>query len=286
MAKKPDTGISGGEKVNLLKQDLDLKTIMAMFSKGKTKKVDSEVLPDNSNINFIPVLPEVNMLPESVKETYAAEDLRKRFMIGGAALVLAFAGLWGVSLVTAGINQAKVDEIASSTASYQSEISTLAPYSAYRTQIESKRTDLASKMGTDIDVATVNNRFTAAARSAGYDINSVSLTISGADGAASGSCVNPDPFTPASGIGCLNFSLKDNGGGSMTKFFAAVNTKDSGFVNAYIPKALAGGGGPEGGATIEGSVSITQAFYTNKYESLTLPLDTILDQAQTPAEGK
>ena len=262
-----------GEKASFLKQDFDINTIKGMFSKVKTKKVDAEVLPDNSSIHYVPSLPEVNMLPASVKETYAAEDLTRKFILGGSTLVVAFAAVWGISLVTDNINQAKLDEMSSATSAYNSEAAALAPYSAYRTSVEGKRSDLASKMGTEVNIAEINNRFTLAAIDAGYEINSLTLSVSGSDAAAAGSCVNPDPFTPASGIGCLNFSLKDNGNGSMTKLFSTLSGKDSGFVNTYIPNAIAGGDG----GTVDGSASVTQAFQTNKYESLTLPLDSILD---------
>lgn len=282
MAKTPATE----EKVSFLKQDFSMdtfKTLLNSKKKSKDSNPDDEA-PVGPIATYVPSLPEVNMLPERVKETYAAEDLRNRWVKGTAGLVIGLVAIFGISVVTDNINKGKIDEIATTTAGYQTETSALTPYSGYRTSIEAKRTELAAKMAGQVDVAEVNSKFTAAATGAGYSISSVSLSLSGAEGGVSGSCVNPDPFNPATGIGCISFSLKDNGNGSMTRLLSTLNAKDTGFVNAYIPNAIAG----EEGSTIDGSVSIEQSFLTNQYESFTLPLDSITNDpataAQTPAE--
>jgi hypothetical protein len=266
------------KKESLLKQDLSMETIKALInSKKKQKSGPSEETSSAPLEEYIPALPEVNMLPETVKETYAAEDLRNKWIKGTIGLVTIFAVIFGISLVTENINKGKVDEIAQTTAGYQAETSKLTPYSSYRTAIEAKRNELAGKMANQVDVAKINSQFTAAVTSAGYSISSVNLSLSGSEGGGAGACVNPDPFNPATGIGCISFSLKDNGGGSMTKLISTLNGKDTGFVNAYIPNAIAG----EEGSTIDGSVSIEQSFLTKQYESLTLPLDSILNSPAT-----
>lgn len=282
MAKTPATE----EKTNFLKQEFSMETFKTLLN-SKKKKKDSTPEEEASStplVNFVPALPEVNMLPETVKETYAAEDLRKKWTKGTAGLVIGLVSIYGISVVTANINQGKIDAVASETANYQTQTAALTPYSLYRTSVEGKRTELAAKMAGQVDVAEVNSKFTAAASGAGYTISSVNLSLSGAEGGVSGSCVNPDPFNPATGIGCVTFSLKDSGNGSMTRLLTALNDKDTGFVNAYIPNAIAG----EEGSTIDGSVSIKSTFLTNQYESFTIPLDSIpkAQSNEAPAQAE
>jgi len=278
MAKTPATE----GKESFLKQEFSMDTFKNLLnSKKKQKDNPEEEISHAPIVNYVPSLPEVNMLPETVKETYAAEDLRNKWLKGTAGLVLSLAAVYGISVVTDNINQGKIDEIAATTAGYQTETSALTPYSGYRTSVEAKRTELAAKMAGQVDIADVNSKFTAAATGAGYSISSISLSLSGAEGGVSGSCVNPDPFNPATGIGCISFSLKDNGNGSMTKLLSTLNAKETGFVNAYIPNAIAG----EEGSTIDGSVSIEQTFLTNQYDSFTLPMDSIVNDPATAAKA-
>lgn len=255
------------EKVNLLKQDLDLKALMSMFS--RKPKNEEAVILDNSNREFIAPMPEVNILPETVKESYAAQDLMKKFIMGAIAAIGIFALLWGVSIVLQGVNDKKINTVMETTSQHNQEASSLKPYSGYRGEVEQKRSELASKMSTDINVGKINQDFTNAATASGYTVSSITLSLNGDGG---GSCVNPDPFNPAQGIGCINFSLTGNG--SMGAFLNSLSKPKSGFVNAYIPNALSSSAE---GATVDGSVGVTQDFYTKKYETLNQPLDSILN---------
>lgn len=267
-------------KESFLKQDFNMATIKGLLPKAK--KSTGKEMPSLGNSEYSPSLPEVNMLPGSVKETYAAEDLRNKWIKVTAGMVLGLVAIYGISIVTENINQGKVDEISAVTASLQSETVALTPYAAYRTQVEGKRSELSSKMSGQINIAAINTKFNAAVSGAGYEIKSISLTLSGDAGGGGGSCVNPDPFNPSTGIGCLSFSLTDSGNGSMTKFLSSLNEPGTGFVNAYIPNAITSS---EEGASIDGSVSVEPSFLTNQYESFTLPIDSIT-QATTEAPAQ
>lgn len=275
--EKKDSGEK--KKKNAMSADLSFDSIRnALNGFGKkTKSSDGVVVPDNSSDDFVPGLPEVNLLPPKVKEIYAAKDLGKKFTLWGGGLVGVFALLFGVSFVSANIYEDRIEEINTATAGHQVEISGLNSYSGYRTSIDGKRSEIASVVKGQVDVGAVNTAFKKAAEGAGYDLSSVSLSISGGDAAVAGACVNPDPFTPATGIGCVTFSL--TGDGNLSNLYN-ISGKDSGFVNIYVPSALNG----EEGATIDGSVSITEKFYLTDYEDLVMPLDSVLQGEALPED--
>lgn len=244
------------------------------IGKKTIKDSSGALVPDNSRDDYVPGYPEVNLLPQKVKEGYAAQDLLKKFVVGGIATAGVFAILFGVSLVSENIYKEKIEKINTTTAQSQAEITGLDAYSRYRTAVDGKRAEISGVMKGQVDVGLINNNFKKAAEQAGYEISSVSLSVSGGDAAVSGSCVNPDPFSPATGIGCLTFSLKDTkGSGSMSKLYSiADNPNSTGFSNIYVPSAL----NSEEGSSIDGSVSVTEKFYLTKYDNLQEPLDSAL----------
>lgn len=260
-----------GEKQSFLSQDLSLATIKDMLQSRKTKRMeDGTSVPDNSQVDFKPSTPEVNLLPPHVKELYAAQDLGKKFMIGGGALAAIFGILFGTSIISANIYNSKIDAVNAETSSLNTEISSLQPYASYRTAIDGKRQELASIVSGQVDVAAINADFNAAVEASGYNVSNVSLSLSGAEGGAGGSCVNPNPFQPAQGIGCVTFSLSGNG--NMNELYSNLNAEDSGFVNVFVPSATV----TEEGATLDGSVAVKDAFAVDKYAELALPLEQVL----------
>ncbi|MBC9704772.1 MAG: hypothetical protein H9W81_07330 [Enterococcus sp.] len=261
------------EKVNLLKQDIDLATIMALFKKKK-KPVEEEIIDENAGADFIPALPEVNLLPERIKEVYAAEDLLRKFLLIGAATLGFFGLLWGTSFMLEQSNEKRIAEVQAQTSDLQAQSSTLQPYANYAGQIEAKRQEISAAMTSDINPGEISSEFMNVARGAGYNISSINVTLNSDGG---GTCVNPDPFKPAQGIGCLTFELE--GDGSMTKLFGGLTNTELGFVNPYIPSALAATGEAE--PLVTGSVSFTEKFYTKSFESYSSPLDNLADN---PAE--
>lgn len=264
------------EKVNLLKQDLDLATIMALF-KRKKNHVEEEDVDENAGADFVPDLPEVNVLPSGVKEVYAAEDLLKKFMYGGAAAIGFFALLWGAGFGLEQMNEARIAEVNEQAMQYQSEATMLQPYAGYKDLIDTKRNELSTAMNGDVNPGSISSSFKDIAQSAGYTVTSVNVTLNSEGG---GSCVNPDPFQPAQGIGCLTFDLE--GSGSMNRLFDGLQDTERGFVNPYIPSALGATGDSE--PVITGSVSFNEVFYTGMYDSLSLPVDSIISGVSTNEE--
>lgn len=272
---------------NPLKKEIDIKSLLKKkpgggnpslgFSKKKPINHVEEVA------KFSPGLPIVNLMPDAVLEEYAANDLRAKFIKIGLGVVALFAIIWVVSFVLGGINQKKIETITTETANIGQQVRSLTPFATYRTEVQAKRTALATQMAQEIDPGKLNAAFGKIASDSGFTVTSMSISVSGigtsstgsTPAAAGGTCVNPDPFNSVSGIGCLTFSLTPNEGASLTNLYAGLNKADSGFVNAYIPKAVLSAG-TSGKKTVEGSASFKDTFYTKAYATYNNPLDTVL----------
>ncbi len=77
----------------------------------------------------------------------------------------------------------------------------------------------------------------------------------------------------------FTLSTDDNDKASLTKLYSNLNNKENGFLNVYIPSSVNG----VDGATMDGSVAITDKFYMNKYKELELSLDeATATEAVTP----
>lgn len=266
-----------------IKKDINFKDILANINSMGKKTVKDEkgyVVPDNSADNYTPDLPEVNLLPGNVKEVYAAEDLGKKVLLACGATIAVFGILFGVSIISDNIYKSKVESYNAEISSYHTEISSLKAYSDYRAMVESKRTEISGQMANQVDIGKLANDFNKYATDSGYTTASISVSLSAGAEALAGSCVNPNPFAPAEGIGCVTFTLATDGkDGSLSKLYENLNKKENGFLNVYIPSSVNG----VDGSTMDGSVAITDKFYMNKYKELELSLDeaTAVEQAVT-----
>jgi outer membrane murein-binding lipoprotein Lpp len=275
---------------NPLKKEIDFKSLLKKSPNGGSPLSFSKKKPINhveEVAKFSPGLPIVNLMPDAVLEEYDANDLKSKFIKIGLGLIGVFAAIWIISFVLGGINQTKIDSISNQTSNISQQLRSLTPYATYRTEVQAKRTALATQMAQEIDPGKINAAFGKIASDAGFTVSSLSVTVSSATPSNSsgtvaaapvsgGTCVNPDPFNSVSGIGCLTFSLTPNAGASLTDLYAGLNKADSGFVNAYIPKAVLTAGTGTGKNTIDGSASFADSFYTKAYATYTNPIDAVL----------
>lgn len=288
MAKRIET-----KKAGVLSKEISFKGLFSRNKEGAiteapTKSnVASDV--DPATFSFTPSLPEVNVLPEYVQEEHAARDMRVRFAKGLGLLVFVFVALYGISFITDSFNRARIDTIQADTQAINQQLTQLNTYGLYKTQIETKRQALATQMKNDINYDDITKNFNAAATNAGFSITKFSVTSNATSAAtspgqpappSSTGCQNPDPFSSASGIGCISFNLKSNGdGSSLAKFFSDLGAKDSGFVNVFVPNTSPGGSSGTSSEGIEGTVAFTDKFYTKKYESFNETIDSVLAKA-------
>lgn len=270
-------GAPEGEKKSLLKMS---PTEIKQYLGQKKNGAPEPVVPIEEMV-FIAKKPEVNLLPPEVMEGYQAGDLKVKFFKIGGAVVFVFLVMFGLSTLSQALSQGEIKDLEDKAAALNIEIRTLQPYEVYKTTIDGKREALAGQVQKNLDVGKILDSVNTIGSNAGIKFTKVSLDSSG------GECTNTDPFaTAAPTIGCLSFTAEGNGADSVTKFYSeAANVK--GFTTPYVPgdAAIA----KEGKSTLEGTIGVTQEFYANTTDKLSVPLDSQLTEqannAGTETEG-
>lgn len=217
---------------------------------------------------FIPSKPEVNLLPPEIIQGYKAQDLTRKYLKIGGVIVTVFLLLFGASTISENLSNSKVVALEDETADLNLEIRKLQPYESYKATIEDKRMALHGQMQKNLDVAGIIDAMNKLAADA--DMRYTQITLD----AASTECTSPDPFNTVATIGCITFSADGNGSDSVVRFFESANAIE-GFVNAYVPGDSAVQ--TEGKSTLEGSIGLTDKFYSETNQDLVLPIDTILE---------
>lgn len=274
---------SKGKKTPKAKQEKDpnQKSLLQMspaelkehFS-NKKNNVDLEPVNIEEMV-FIPKKPEVNLLPQEILEGYKAKDLTGKYIKIGIAVLCAFLILFGISTISEKMSSSKVTTLEDETASLNIEIRKLQPYETYKTTIESKRVALQGQMQKNMDVGAIIDSMNKLASDA--DMTYTQITLD----AASTECTSPDPFNTVPTIGCVTFSADGNGSDSVIRFFESAKSIE-GFVNAYVPGESAVQ--TEGKSTLEGSIGLTDKFYSQANQDLVLPIDSLLTEPAAPTE--
>ena len=277
-------------KKSLLATEINADTIKAVLDHFKNKKrtklsADETPAKRDSITEFSPRVPEVDLVPTPIRELYAAQDTKKKFFYAGTGLALAFAAIFGVTLFSAHLYETEIAEINAATEDHRSEIQSLRPYVDYRNAVESKRSELNDFVSGYLDLGRVNEDFQKAVRSAGYQVDSMSVSGITSGEAEAANCVNPDPFSQASGVGCITFTLSGNG--NLGQLYNAMNSEDNGFLNVFVPSVTKS---QEGKNSVDGSVAVDSSYEFDRYRYLATPLDEILrlrneppmDETETP----
>lgn len=272
-AKKGEKGEASapaveGEKKSIMK--MSPAEIKEHFSQKRNG--GPEVIVPIEEMVFIPKKPEVNLLPPEVLEGYQASDLKKKFFKIGGAVAFVFLAMFGLSTLSHAMSQGEIKDLEDKAASLNTEIRQLQPYEIYKTTIDGKREALAGQVQKNLDVGRVLDSVKAVGNNAGINFTKVTLDTSG------GQCTNTDPFaTAAPTIGCLSFTAEGTGADSVTRFYAEAG-KIKGFTTPYVPGSAAIA--KDGKSSLEGTIGVTQEFYSTATDKLSVPLDTqIADQA-------
>lgn len=249
-------------------------------------RTDAEVI--NMARAFIPGKPGVNILPRSVTDEYKVESMRTRFIAGGAALLVAFGGLFGASAVFHFDQNPDLDNVLAQTEDINTQSQALGKYQTFYTSVDRKRQDLGALLTTDINHGDLLSTIQNAASQSGVSLTSLTVSAPTSAGAAptgtASTCPSPDPFATVATVGCISFAGVAGDRESIGRFVDTLNATP-GLVNAYVPTTTVGEG--EGGSArsqVSGTVSFTQELYTGKYNSLTLPLSSIFNPTEEPAD--
>jgi Tfp pilus assembly protein PilN len=231
---------------------------------------------------FVPTLPEVNLLPRAVVEQARVQRLRRTF--GGAALA-AVAVVGAAYVVQSGAITSANDELASeqTTASrLASEVTALTPVKVYYATVEANEALIRETMSREVLLSDIVGRLDATAP-AGVDLGTIEVSVDttpapvavpgGAETATppvpvaptSGACPSPDPYLPPGATaGCITINGTAESRQALGDWESKLSRTDV-FADLFISSSTAGA--VEGGdaITFTASVSVTDQAYAGRY---------------------
>lgn len=268
------------KKNSLLSAEINGETIKAAIEYLRTKKTskqeaDSDVVTVDPIEDFKPRVPEVDLVPANVRESYAAQDTKKRLSYVGSGILATFGILYGVTMFSQNFYEEEIAKISTQTSSHRSQLQKLQPYLDYRNAVEVKRSELNKVTTGYLDLGRVTEEFNKAVSASGYNLSAMAVSGSASGEAESANCANPDPFTASSGVACLTFTLK--GEGNLSNLYNALSTGDNGFLNVFVPTVTKGKD-----ATLDGSVAVDTTYNFGRYNYLSTTLEEKLAAEAAP----
>lgn len=218
---------------------------------------------------FVASPPNLNLIPEQVLAYYGILQIRNKILAVVAIIALVFVGFYGYNKFNVNDVQSQIDELGKQTATVQSQTQALMPFQQFYKGVNDARLELAEYTKNDTDTGAIMAAVDSAASAAGVKLSNVSVNVTGTDSETTQSttCPSPDPFGSYSSSGCIMFEGNAPDRQSVA-VFAANLSQTPGFQNAYIPNTSIG----ETGARVQGSVSFTAEFLTQRYSNLGVDL--------------
>lgn len=263
---------------DLLKKEISLKSLFKRKSATASSLDDAPALDEAQEgeqhavevpvVKFTPRTPEINIIPAYVLEDYKTAAIRNKFIAVAATLALGFAGLFVYQAVSASQHEQSLDALNARTSELNAEVRQLKVYEQYQQGVLDKRTAIGTTMNTDIALGQIAEALNTAASANGVTITGMSISVNSDPTSGSGECVNPDPFTTTSSVGCVTFTGTASGRGAVEGFLRELENTN-GLVIPYIPNYVSGEG--EGGNAISGSVAFTEEFQSQRFAELLVP---------------
>ncbi len=208
---------------------------MDLSSMGK-KDVDHE--DEVEHPPYVPVLPQVNLLPLPVRDSIAIARIRRRLTWVGVLLLVVAGGVWYLQTSQITLSETAVAQATDQNQKLRTDVEALAPVKQMYEQITRLQEVVTSTLASQPQAAVVIEQLAAAGAKAGsgkgVDFASIDITYTGIPktGQELNSCPNPDPFGAEATIGCITFSASAQDSGQVSDLLRLLED-DPLFVGPY-----------------------------------------------------
>jgi Tfp pilus assembly protein PilN len=233
---------------------------MDLSSLGK-KDVDTD--EEVEHPPYVPVLPQVNLLPQPVRDSIAIAHIRRRLIWVGVLLLVAAGGVWYLQTSQITTSEAAVAQATTQNQKLRTDVEALAPVKQMYEQITRLQEVVTSTLASQPQAAVVIEQLAAAGAKAGggngIDFASIDITYTGIPKAGQelNACPNPDPFGAEATIGCITFSASAEDSGQVSDLLRLLE-EDPMFVGPYATSLNATDlEGAKGSVAFAGSTGIS-----------------------------
>lgn len=187
---------------------------------------------------FVPSLPQVDLLPQGVRDSIAVRKIRRLTVLLVALVLVAGAAVW--TMQTAPIEQAQsqLADVTTAAAKVRAQVKALTPVQAMVTKLEDQQALVRTALAAQPRAAQVLSRLADAGSTAGtstIEFQSVTITYYPipAPGGQINPCPDPDPFGSELAIGCVTFNATAQTRAEVTALLNALEA-DPYFVGPYV----------------------------------------------------
>jgi len=226
---------------------------------------------------FVATLPQVDLLPASVRDAMRRARVRRYFVLLALLILVVSAGVWFLQSDRIAIAERAVADATATNESVRRDLEALAPVRQMDEQI-SQLTDVVTQtLAAQPRAAAVVERILQAGRAAGgrsVAFSTIDVVYGGIPqpGSTLNDCPNPDPFNATITIGCATFSASMESRDDVATLLRLLEA-DPLFVGPYVTTSTA--------TTIEGEGDVVS--FTGSAGVSTEGLETPLTQEQIDA---
>lgn len=239
------------------------------------------------------MVPAVNLLSPWVLEEIKVRELRGRFIYAAVIVLAVVAMVWSYERIELRSAQSELEATQTRTAVLERDIDRLAPVRSYVEGVNAQAADVQQIMRAEVSFAQALEAMRRATP-AGITLDSVSVSLLSGGAVAEGAetvtdaaaelvvtdpddptrglsgagCPGPDPFATTVSIGCLTISgtaLDRESVGRLVTGLAAKDAFDEPFIATTTTEE-------EKTVTFSGTVGITPAVFTGRYDDLAVRL--------------
>jgi hypothetical protein len=239
------------EKKSFWKMDIGAK-------RSKGTGADDEV----EHPPFVPVLPQVNLLPQSVKDSISVSKIRRDLIVTALLMAVVAGGVWYLQASKISRAEAAVAAATAENVKLRSDVEALAPVKQMYEQITRLQDLVTSTLASQPQAAVVIQQLMTAGDAAGgkaINFSNTDVVYSGIPkpGDALNACPNPDPFGEEITIGCVSFSAAAENSGQVSDLLRTLEA-DPLFVGPYVTSlTVADVSGVTDAVAFSGSVGIS-----------------------------
>jgi len=214
-------------------------------------------------IPFTPTIPDVNLLPPRVFDAVQAKKAQRKLAVAGAVLALVVAGVYAAQAAQIMVANNALDTETAKSAGLEKQVRDLNPVKVFYAGVAAQKVAVQQTMARELYFSKValelvkNN-------AAGVTIETMTVAAAadaGASSAPGSVCPAANPFQAVPVVTCVQFTGTATRRGNVSAFLVKLNSNNK-FANVYVPVTDSGDGKQ---VTFNGSVGITEKFFSNRY---------------------
>ncbi len=216
-------------------------------------------------IPFTPTTPDVNLLPPRVFDAVQAKKAQRQLAVAAVGLVVLVAGAFVGQTAQIMVANHALNVETDRSVVLEKQVRDLNPVKVFHAGVDAQKVTVQKTMARELYFSEVTAELQKNSP-AGIRLQTMTVSVASDTGTSTSSsptsvCPSANPFSPVSMVTCVQFTGTANGREDVAVFLTNLNSSAK-FASVYVPVTDSGDGKA---VTFNGSVGITEKFFTNRY---------------------